>query len=174
MYVYLLLNCLTVFRLKPKPLSFPQVRSPFSKKKKTGRGSVIYESRTLPAPPKPPHTKPILDRNASYDQSLNPFSEENEELADSDSENLDNRMNKSLCESATASASSRESLDVSGGASIADSVDSGLDARVDAVECSGSVLCPTPDAPDTPDMLVNTNLEAPSTTQQAQNQELVL
>lgn len=147
------------------------MKSPFGKKKKTVRSSVNYEGRTLPAlpPPKPPHTKPPLERKESYDQSLNPFSEDNEDLTvDSDSESLDNQMNEYLCESANASASSRESLDVSGGgASLADSMDSGLDTKVDVAECSGSNVCSSPDTPDT---LVDAHLED-SATQQAQNQK---
>ena len=163
---------LTIFRLKPRPLSLPPVRSPFSKKKKSGRSSVNIEARTLPPPPKPPHTKPPLERKISYDQSLNPFSEDNEELVVSDSESLDNRMNESLCESANVSTSSRESLDVSGGASLADSMDSGLDTKVESVECSGSVDCPSPDTPDT---VIDTKLEDPVTAPpKAQNQKLVL
>ena len=160
------------------------MRSPFSsKKKKSVRGSVKIENRSLPPPPKPPHTKPPLERKISYDKSLNPFSEDFKEFADSDSESLDNRMNESLCESANASTSSRESLDASGFASLADSMDSGLDeaARVVVVEpaeCSGSVAAPP--SPDTPDTVIDTRLEDPSTAQQtppqqeAQNQQLVL
>ena len=177
---------MNIFRSKPRPLSLPPVRSPFSsKKKKSVRGSVKIENRSLPPPPKPPHTKPPLERKISYDKSLNPFSEDFEEFADSDSESLDNRMNESLCESANASTSSRESLDASGFASLADSMDSGLDeaARVVVVEpaeCSGSVAAASPPSPDTPDTVIDTRLEDPSTAQQppqqqeAQNQQLVL
>ena len=163
---------LTVFRLKPRSLSLPPVRSPFSRKKKSVRSSANIEARSLPAPPKPPHTKPPLERKISYDQSLNPFSGENEDHVDSDSESLDNRMNESLCESANALTSSRESLDVSGGASLADSMDSGLDTKVEFVECSGYVGCPSPDTPDT---VIDTKLEDPSTAPpKGQNQKLVL
>ena len=176
---------LTIFRSKPRPLSLPPVRSPFSsKKKKSVRGSVNIENRSLPAPPKPPHTKPPLERKISYDKSLNPFSEDFEEFADSDSESMDNRVNESLCESANASTSSRESLDASGLASLADSMDSGLDeaaARVvvaEPAECSGSAAA-SPPSPDTPDTVIDTKLEDSSTTQtppqqEAQNQQLVL
>ena len=184
MFFYCAKN-LNIFRSKPRPLSLPPVRSPFSsKKKKSVRSSVKIENRSLPPPPKPPHTKPPLERKISYDKSLNPFSEDFEELADSDSESLDNRMNESLCESANASTSSRESLDASGFASLADSMDSGLDeaARVvvEPAECSGSVAAASPLSPDTPDTVIDTRLEDPSTAQQtpqqqeAQNQQLVL
>ena len=184
MFFYCAQN-LNIFRSKPRPLSLPPVRSPFSsKKKKSVRSSVKIENRSLPPPPKPPHTKPPLERKISYDKSLNPFSEDFEELADSDSESLDNRMNESLCKSANASTSSRESLDASGLASLADSMDSGLDeaARVvvEPAECSGSVAAASPPSPDTPDTVIDTRLEDPSTAQQtpqqqeAQNQQLVL
>ena len=177
---------LNIFRSKPRPLSLPPVRSPFSsKKKKSVRSSVNIESRSLPAPPKPPHTKPPPERKISYDKSLNPFSEDFEEFADSDSESVDNRVNESLCESANASTSSRESLDASGFASLADSMDSGLDeaARVVVVEpseCSGSTAAASPPSPDTPDTVIDTKLEEPGTAQptppqqEAQNQQLVL
>ena len=177
---------LNIFRSKPRPLSLPPVRSPFSsKKKKSVRASVKIENRSLPPPPKPPHTKPPLERKISYDKSLNPFSEDFKEFADSDSESLDNRMNESLCEGANASTSSHESLDASGFASLADSMDSGLDeaARVVVVEpaeCSGSVAAASPPSPDTPDTVIDTRLEDPATAQQppqqqeAQNQQLVL
>ncbi len=151
------------------------MRSPFSKKKKPAArqhagSAVSYETRSLPAPPKPPHTRPALEKQESYDQSLNPFSEDNEEdgLVDSDPESLDNRVNESLCRSATASAaSSRESLSAStgGGGSLGDSMDSGLDESKADVECRAA-------SPDTPDTL---KLDESSTsTTDAQNQQLVL
>ena len=102
-----------IFRSKSRPLSLhtPKI-SPFSKKKK--RQSESYESRTLPLPPKESAQKPR--RDSYYDQSLNPFSEENlesEEKSASDSETFDNRLNESISESADVSNSSRESLGVS-------------------------------------------------------------
>ena len=66
--------------------------------------------------PLPPKETPRKSRIDSYDQSLNPFSEENlepEERSASDSETFDNRLNESICESTEVSHSSRESLEVS-------------------------------------------------------------